>query len=157
MASSSSLSLIKERPLLMWKYIKHKGKVHPITCHEDTDGEQSYSSALSITSALDGVGWLMPHLCYFTPGNGPVAIVYGNTICYTNENPTLLQLSMEQAYCIIPCSRTLLTLSLLLLCNSKQTNKQHYCLQFVKALMSILISGKKVLQSTLHNVFQTCQ
>jgi hypothetical protein len=31
---------------------------------------------------------------------------------------------MEQAYCIISCGTTLLTLSLLLLCNSKQTNKQ---------------------------------
>jgi len=39
MASSSSLALIKERPLLIWKYSKHKGKVHPITCHEDTAGE----------------------------------------------------------------------------------------------------------------------
>jgi len=99
----------------------------------------------------------MPHLCCFTPGNDPVAIVYGNTVCYANENPTLLQLSMEQAYCIISCGRMLLTLSLLLLCNSKQTNKQQYYLHFVKALISILISGKKVLQSILHYVFQTCQ
>jgi hypothetical protein len=39
MAFSSSLSLIKERPLLIWKYGKHKGKFHPITCHNDIDGE----------------------------------------------------------------------------------------------------------------------
>jgi len=65
-----------------------------------------------------------------------VTIVHGNTVCYANENPTLLQLSMEEAYCIISYGRTLLTLSLLLLCNSKQTNKWQYCLHFVKALMS---------------------
>ena len=34
--------------------VKGKGKVHPITCHEDADGEQKYSSIFSLTSALDG-------------------------------------------------------------------------------------------------------
>jgi hypothetical protein len=32
------------------------GKLHLTTCHEDTQGEQSYSFTLSLTSALDGVG-----------------------------------------------------------------------------------------------------
>jgi hypothetical protein len=32
-----------------------KGKVHHITCHEDTEAEQIYTSTLSLTSLLDGV------------------------------------------------------------------------------------------------------
>jgi hypothetical protein len=35
---------------------KGKGKVHPTTGHEDPEGEKSYSSTLSLTSALDVVG-----------------------------------------------------------------------------------------------------
>ena len=35
---------------------KGKGKGHPRTCHEDPEGEYRYSSTLSLTSALDGVG-----------------------------------------------------------------------------------------------------
>jgi len=35
---------------------KGKGKVHPITGHEGPEGEQRYSSTLSLTSALDGMG-----------------------------------------------------------------------------------------------------
>ena len=36
--------------------VKVKGKVHPGTGHEGPKGEYRYSSALSLTSALDGVG-----------------------------------------------------------------------------------------------------
>jgi hypothetical protein len=35
---------------------KGKGKVHPRTGHEAPEGEWKYSSTLSSTSALDGVG-----------------------------------------------------------------------------------------------------
>ena len=35
---------------------KGKGKVLPRTGHEDPEGEQMYSSTLSLTLALDGVG-----------------------------------------------------------------------------------------------------
>jgi len=35
---------------------KGKGKVHPRTGHEGPEGEERYSSNLSLTSALDGVG-----------------------------------------------------------------------------------------------------
>jgi hypothetical protein len=31
-------------------------KFHPRTCHEDPDGEQTYSPILSLTSALEGMG-----------------------------------------------------------------------------------------------------
>jgi len=33
-----------------------KFKVHPVTGHEGREGEYMYSSTLSLTSALDGVG-----------------------------------------------------------------------------------------------------
>ena len=36
--------------------LKIKGKVHPVTCCENTEGAWRYSSTLSLTSALDGVG-----------------------------------------------------------------------------------------------------
>ena len=35
---------------------KGKGKVHPITDHDAPEVEERYSSTLSLTSALDGVG-----------------------------------------------------------------------------------------------------
>jgi len=35
---------------------KRKGKVHPRTGHEGPEGEYRYSSTLSLTSTLDGVG-----------------------------------------------------------------------------------------------------
>jgi hypothetical protein len=34
----------------------YKSKIRPITRHEGTEGEQKYSSILSSTLALDGVG-----------------------------------------------------------------------------------------------------
>jgi hypothetical protein len=52
-----------------------KGKVHPITCHEGTEGEYRYSCALSLTSVLDGGGWLTSDPGHFTPGNGLVTTV----------------------------------------------------------------------------------
>ena len=45
-----------------------KGKVHPRTGHEDPEGEQRCTSTLSLTSALDGDGWLTPRPGRFTPG-----------------------------------------------------------------------------------------
>jgi len=36
--------------------IKCKDKVHPRTGHEGTEGRKRYSSTLSLTSALEGVG-----------------------------------------------------------------------------------------------------
>jgi hypothetical protein len=37
--------------------------------HEGKEGEQRHSSTLPLTSALDGGGWLTPHLDRFTPGS----------------------------------------------------------------------------------------
>ena len=44
----------------------YKGKVHPRTGHEGPEGEQKYSSALYLTSALDGVSGQR-----YTPANLP--------------------------------------------------------------------------------------
>jgi hypothetical protein len=55
--TSSSTSLI------------NNGKVHPINYHEGTQGELRYVSTLSLTSALDGSGWLAPRRDRFTLGN----------------------------------------------------------------------------------------
>jgi hypothetical protein len=49
-------------------YTRIKGKVHPITGHESPEGEQRYSSTLSLTLALDGGGWSTPRPGRFTPG-----------------------------------------------------------------------------------------
>ena len=47
-----------------------KVKVQFITCREGPDGEWRYNSTLSLTSALDGVGWLTPRPGRFIPGIG---------------------------------------------------------------------------------------
>jgi hypothetical protein len=54
---------------------KGKGKVQPIAGHEDPEGEQRYSSTLSLTLALDRGGWSTPRAGRFTPGKDPVSIV----------------------------------------------------------------------------------
>ena len=52
-----------------------KGKVHPITGHEGPELGWRYSSTLSLTSALDGGGWITPRSGRFTPGKDMVPIV----------------------------------------------------------------------------------
>ena len=47
------------------------GKVHHMTAHEGPNGEQRYSSTLSLTSALDRVEW-SPRPGPLTPGKDPV-------------------------------------------------------------------------------------
>jgi hypothetical protein len=45
-----------------------KGKVHPIIGHEGPEGEQRYSSTLSLTSEIDGGEGSTPRPGHFTPG-----------------------------------------------------------------------------------------
>jgi hypothetical protein len=45
-----------------------KGKVRSIAGHKGLEEEYSCSSALTLTSALDGGGWLTPRPRCFTPG-----------------------------------------------------------------------------------------
>ena len=52
-----------------------KGKVHLITGHEGTEGEQTYSSTLSLTLALDGGVWSTPRPGRFSSCKDPVPIV----------------------------------------------------------------------------------
>jgi len=42
--------------IILFKKGKGKGKVHPRTDHEGSEREYKYSSTLSLTSSLDGVG-----------------------------------------------------------------------------------------------------
>jgi hypothetical protein len=44
-----------------------KGKGHSATGHKGSEREWRYSSILSLTSALDGCGWLTPHPGRFPP------------------------------------------------------------------------------------------
>jgi len=53
-----------------------KDKGHPGKDHEGPEGEQRYSSNLSLTPALDGGGWLTPRPGRFTPGKDPVPAVH---------------------------------------------------------------------------------
>jgi len=54
---------------------KGNGKVHLIISHKDPEVEYRYSYTLSLTSALDEVGWSTPRPGRFTPEKGPVPIV----------------------------------------------------------------------------------
>ena len=54
---------------------KLKGKVHPITSHEGTQGEQRYSSTFSLILAPDGGGQLTSWSGHFTHGNDRVPTV----------------------------------------------------------------------------------
>ena len=62
----------------MYTYII-SDKFHPRTGHEDPEGEQRYSSTLSLNSALDvcgGRSWSTSRPDYFTPQErDPVPIV----------------------------------------------------------------------------------
>jgi hypothetical protein len=62
------------------KHIIIKGNFHPVTGHEDQDGERRYSSNLSLTLALVGSGWSTPRPGCLTPGKGtwyPLCRRYG--------------------------------------------------------------------------------
>jgi len=48
-------------------FIQKNDKVHPRTRHIGPEGEQRYSSTLSLTSALDAGGWSTPRPSRFTP------------------------------------------------------------------------------------------
>jgi len=53
------------------KLYKGKGKGHPRTGHERPEVEKRYSSTLSLTSALDGVGGERHALAASPPGKRP--------------------------------------------------------------------------------------
>jgi hypothetical protein len=55
---------------------KSKGKVCPKIDHEGAEGEWRYSDTLYLTSAVDGVEWLIPRNGRFTPRErNPVHVV----------------------------------------------------------------------------------
>jgi hypothetical protein len=72
---SMSLNFLILQPLFLWgpqihlnNKDKGKGKVHPTTRHEGPECEHKYNSTLSLSSALDSVGWLTPRPGRFTLG-----------------------------------------------------------------------------------------
>jgi len=54
-----------------------KGKIHPITDHEDPEGKYKYSVNLSLTSVIDGSGWSALRPVWFTAGIAPAAHCVG--------------------------------------------------------------------------------
>ena len=48
--------------------VKDEGEVQPTKGHEGADGKKRYRSILSLTSAIDGGGWLTLRPGRFTPG-----------------------------------------------------------------------------------------
>ena len=63
------------QPTIIVPKYKDKPEAHPRTGHESQEGEQSYSSTLCLTSALDRVGWSTPRSGRFTPRKDSVPIV----------------------------------------------------------------------------------
>ena len=55
-SSKSTWTACQLPPLSCCVIYKGKGKIHPRTGYEGPEGEYRYSSALSLASALDGVG-----------------------------------------------------------------------------------------------------
>jgi len=65
--------------LIIYSYINvpsmlHEGKFHPRIGHEWPEEEWSYSSTVSLTSALDGIGWSSPCLSSHTLGKDRYAL-----------------------------------------------------------------------------------
>jgi hypothetical protein len=60
-------------PTIEW--VKSKGKIYSRTGHEGSEGEWRYNSTLSLTSALDGDGWLAPPPGRFAPGEREPALI----------------------------------------------------------------------------------
>jgi len=61
----------------LWKSFEKIHKVRLITGCAGPEMGYWYRSTLSLTSVLDGGGWLTPRLMCFTPGKDPVPIVQG--------------------------------------------------------------------------------
>ena len=65
---------------------KSKDTAHPRTGHEGPEGKQRYSSTLSLTSAIDGMGG-QPHApAALSPGKTPYPFVYVYTHTHTHTH-----------------------------------------------------------------------
>ena len=62
-------------PHPVYSFMTCKDKGHPVTEHEDPEGEQRYSYTLSLISELDRGGLSAPPPRHFTPWKEPVPIV----------------------------------------------------------------------------------
>jgi len=59
---------------------KVEGKIHPRTGYEGLEREYRYIPSLSLTSAVDGSGWLTPCPCRFTPRKIPDTHFTGGSV-----------------------------------------------------------------------------
>ena len=65
----------KKCTLFVYISCKGKGAVHPRTGHEGQEEEMRYSSTLSLSSAIDGVGGQRHAPVTLSPGKDPVTTV----------------------------------------------------------------------------------
>ena len=95
-----------------------KGKVHCRTGHEGTEGEIRYSSTLTLTSTLDGGGWLRSRPGRFTSGKearwarGPVWTGAETVVLTGIRSPDRPVKCVRHRFCISglrPARRTCLT------------------------------------------------
>jgi hypothetical protein len=70
-APDGALALMLHLIMSSFCLMRNKGKVHPRTGHEGPEGQCRYSSTLSLTSALDGVGGQQHALADLTLGKRP--------------------------------------------------------------------------------------
>jgi hypothetical protein len=77
-----------------------KGKVRLRTGYEGPEGELRYSSTLSLTSALDGVGGQSHAPSALTPGNTRYPL-YGRLGAVTTEKLTIIAWSTNSEHCTI--------------------------------------------------------
>ena len=69
--SVKCLTMCREEPDMSFDFVTDSpGQKSPRTVHEGPEGNSSYSSTLSLTSALDGGGWLTSRAAHFTPRKG---------------------------------------------------------------------------------------
>ena len=82
-----------------------KGRVRHITGHEGPEGEWRYSSALSLTSTVDGSGLLTPRPGRFTSGDKPVPVVWevGRAPGWVWSSRTSKLYHMRAVFMLRPC------------------------------------------------------
>jgi hypothetical protein len=71
-SKANAYSVVDQEVCRLLGYVPHmgdprKGKGRTKTGYEGPEGKQRYSSTLSLISALDGGGWLVPRLGRFMP------------------------------------------------------------------------------------------
>jgi hypothetical protein len=69
-----------------------------IICHEGTEGEWRYCCTLSLTSVLDGGGWLTPRRGHFSPQNDPQYPLHRRLVGHQGRSGRVRKISPPQAF-----------------------------------------------------------